>query len=133
VVVQDMTILDDLQFETFQRPRRRIAPAVAAQRPPVVSIQKPGTIYLSRRVLTMLGSPLAAHLLYGAARRVIGISVADQADPNAYRLGGPPDRSSAYICAQAFLTHYNIDHSETRLYACEMHDGILYVFLNERR
>lgn len=126
-------MVDDLQFETFQRPTRRLPPEAAALLPPVVSIQKPGTIYLSRRVLTMLRSPVAAHLLFDVAQRVVGIRPAPQNDLTAYRLGGPPDRSAAYICAQTFLNHYEIDHAETRRYACEMRGDVLCVFLNERR
>lgn len=130
---QRKAMADDFNFETFRRPTRRLPPEVAAQLPPVVSIQRPGTIYLSRRVLTMLQSSVAAHLLFDKAQRVIGIRPAPQTDLTAYRLGGPPDRSSAYICALAFLDHYAIDHAETRQYACEMRNDVLCVFLNERR
>lgn len=118
--------MEQYDFEEFDKAARAIRTI------PTVTIQKRGTIGLSRAAHEELGEPEAVTLHFDSKRQVVGIRAADTEKPNAIPVRQQAASKSYIFSGIAFAHRYGIPLGEARRYRAKRYGGdMIIIDLNQ--
>jgi hypothetical protein len=99
---------------------------------PYVTLQKGGSIALSKPACDLLGGPGAVELLFDRETRMMGVRPASTDERHAYPIRHTPTNPGQYlISGVAFFKFYDLDTAVSRRYTAHLEDGVLCVDLNQ--
>lgn len=117
-----------MAFQVFEKGS---APAKSV---PTITVQKRGTLSVSRAVFDELGKPEAVELLWDVDRKAIALRPSDVSAPNAYGLrenSATKGRGPLSLAGSAFTQFIELDTTQARRWVAKFEDGMAVVDTTE--
>jgi len=96
---------------------------------PTITVQRSGSLSISRAAYLLLDSPAAVEFFWDEERHLIGIGAADKDALGSYPVrpngDGTSQRGPVTVSAVAFTKHVGLDLSEARRWVVKVEDGML--------
>lgn len=94
---------------------------------PTITVQRSGSLSMSRAAYKLLGEPVSVEFYWDADRSMIGVAAAGKDALGSYpvRPNGSPERGPVTVSAVAFTKHIGIDTSEARRWVVKLEDNML--------
>jgi hypothetical protein len=96
---------------------------------PTITVQRSGSLSISRAAYLLLDSPPAVEFFWDAERHLIGVGAADKDALGSYPVRangtGTSQRGPVTVSAVAFTKHVGLDLSEARRWVVKVEEGLL--------